>query len=142
MIGMAATFNHVGCCVTDLQKARRFYEGALGLRYERELKPPDGVSSKLLSVDAPLGLTAVYLSHGDFTLELLHYDRPGNPPARARRLNEPGLTHVSITVDDVDNVLQAVEELGGRVRTETHIGVAVLVEDPDGQVIELLAGNR
>ena len=94
MIDWPATFNHVGCCVTDLQRARRFHEGALGFRYERELKPPDGVSSQ-------------------------------------------GLTHVSIAVDDMDNVLHAVEELGGRVRTETHIGVAVLVEDPDGQVIEL-----
>jgi predicted enzyme related to lactoylglutathione lyase len=55
-------------------------------------------------------------------------------------LNEPGLTRVSITVDDMNKVLHAVEALGGRVRTETHIGGAVLVEDPDGQMIELLSG--
>jgi hypothetical protein len=33
--------------------------------------------------------------------------------------------HISITVDDVDSVLRAVGEFGGRVRTGTHIGVAV-----------------
>ena len=130
--------NHVGCCVTDLERARRFYEGALGFRYERELTPPEGLSAQLLAIPPPLGLTAVYLRHGEFTLELLHYDRAGNPPARPRPLNEPGLTHISITVDDLDSVLEAVTRFGGRVRTETNIGVGVFVQDPDGQLIELL----
>jgi lactoylglutathione lyase len=138
---MSARINHVGCCVTDLDRSRRFYEEALGFRYARELNPPDGISSQLLAIDPPLRLTAVYLRHGDFTLELLHYDRPGNPGPRPRPLNEPGLTHISITVDDLEDVLDAVPRLGGRVRTGTNIGVAVFIEDPDGQLIELLTGE-
>ena len=136
---MSAVINHVGCCVTDLKRARRFYEGALGFRYERELRPPEGISSQLLAIPPPLGLTAVYLLHGEFTLELLHYDRQGNPEPRRRPLNEPGLTHISITVDNMGDVLDAVPRFGGRVRTETNIGVGVFVEDPDGQLIELLS---
>ena len=78
---------------------------------------------------------------GDFTLVLLHYDRPGNPPYRPRVMNEPGLTHLSITVDDLDATLGRVVAAGGEVLQDTNLGVAVLVRDPDGQLVELLA-NR
>jgi catechol 2,3-dioxygenase-like lactoylglutathione lyase family enzyme len=53
-------------------------------------------------------------------------------------LNEPGLTHLSLFVDDVPAVLAAVPRHGGRVREDTNLGVAVFVEDPDGQAIEVL----
>jgi predicted enzyme related to lactoylglutathione lyase len=75
---------------------------------------------------------------GAFTLELLHFDRGANPPARRRVFNEPGLTHLSLTVDDLPATLAKVRELGGEVVEATDIGVAVLVRDPDGQLVELL----
>ena len=52
-------FNHVGHCVTDLDRARRFYEEALGFRYLYEIKPPDDPSSRLLMIEPPVGSTAV-----------------------------------------------------------------------------------
>lgn len=132
-------FNHVGLCVTDLDRSRRFYE-ALGFEFKRELRPPDGISSKLLGVAAPLGMTAAYLTLGNFILELLHYDRPENPPGVARVMNEPGLTHLSISAGDLPATLAEVRRLGGHVLDETDITVAVMIRDPDGQLIELLAG--
>ncbi len=53
-------------------------------------------------------------------------------------MNEPGLTHLSLFVDDLDAVIASVPLHGGRVRDDTNIGVAVFVEDPDGQAIEVL----
>lgn len=135
------TVTHVGQCVADLERARRFYVEALGFREERRLQPPDDVCGTLLRVHQPVGLTAVYLSRGDFVLELLHYERPGNPPARERAMTEPGLTHLSLTTDDLDGALAAVEALGGEVLADTHVGVAVMVRDPDGQLLELLASR-
>ena len=139
---MGNVTTHVGLCVADLDAARRFYEGALGFTYERELAPPDGLTSQLLEVPAPTGLRAVYLTMGPFTLELLHFDRDGNPPARRRVMNEPGLTHLSITVDDLPSTLAKVREHGGEVVEATDIGLAVLVRDPDGQLVELLPARR
>ena len=52
------------------------------------LHPDDAATGRLLQIDKP-NLTAVYLTLGDFTLELLQYDRPGNPPHRPRVMNEP-----------------------------------------------------
>lgn len=135
------TVNHVGLCVTDLGRSRRFYEGALGFTYERSLQPPDGICSTLLRVDRPVGLTAVYLACGSFTLELLAYERPGNPLARERPMTEPGLTHLSFTTPDLDATLALVTAFGGEVLEDTNVGVAVMIRDPDGQLLELLAAR-
>jgi lactoylglutathione lyase len=136
--GGAAVMNHTGHCVADLDRARRFYQELLGFEMLRELKIPDKPSDQLLQVEAPLGMTALYLRKGDFVLELLHFDRPGNPPRRKRPINEPGLTHLSFSVDDIHQVAARAKELGGSVDDETDIGAAVFIRDPDGQLIELL----
>ena len=131
--------NHVGHCVTDLERSVRFYVDGLGFEEQRRLQPPDGLTSKLLRVPEPVGLTAVYLGMGSFVLELLHFDRPGNDPQRERDFTEPGLTHLSLTVDDIPATCARLVELGGAVLDDTNLGMAVLLRDPDGQLIELLA---
>jgi len=130
-------FNHVGQCVTDLARSRRFYEELLGFTVERELHPPDDPSSKLLRLPKPLGMTALYLRRDGLVLELLHF-AGGTHSARERVMNEPGLTHISLSVDDVDGVCAQVADYGGDVLTETNIGFGVFIRDPDGQLIELL----
>src|SRR4029077_1293136 len=70
---MASVFNHVGLCVTDLARSRRFYEELLCFGFQRELRPPDDPSARLLRLPAPLGMTAVYLERDGFVLELLHF---------------------------------------------------------------------
>jgi lactoylglutathione lyase len=131
--------NHVGLCVTDIGRSRRFYEELLGFAHQRDLQPPDGLTSKLLRVPEPVGMTAVYLMRDGFVLELLHFDRPGNAPQRERSLTEPGLTHLSFSVDDVAASCAQVAELGGEVLADTDLGgMAVMICDPDGQLIELL----
>jgi catechol 2,3-dioxygenase-like lactoylglutathione lyase family enzyme len=130
--------NHIGLCVTDLGRARRFYEEALGFTFQRDLRPPDDLTATLLGLDPPVGLTAAYLTLGPFVLELLHYDRPANPPAGARTMDEPGLTHLSITIGDLPGTLERVRRLGGQVIESSDIGLAVMVRDPDGQLVELL----
>lgn len=131
--------NHVGLCVSDLQPSLRFYEG-LGFEHDttRDLQPPDAVTGQLLGIEPPVGLTAVYLRRDEFTLELLHYRRPDNPAPGARPMNQPGLTHLSFTVGDLDATIEQVRALGGEVVESSNIGPAVMVRDPDGQLLELL----
>lgn len=132
----AVVVNHVGHCVADLDRARAFYVEVLGFAVSRTLAVPDAAAGPLLGVEAPVGLTAVYLERDGFTLELLHFDRPGNPEARARVFNEPGLTHLSVSVDDVAATVARALELGGRVVVDSPM--AAVVRDPDGQLLELL----
>ena len=130
--------NHTGICVTDLERSRTFYESLFGFEVVRSLDVPDRPSDRLLQIEAPLGLKVLYMVKDGFTLELLCFDREGNPPARRRPINEPGLTHISFSVDDVHATAARAAELGGEVLAETDVGAAIFVRDPDGQLIELL----
>ena len=53
-------------------------------------------------------------------------------------MNEPGLTHLSISVDDVRATAEKVAEFGGMIIEESDVGAAIFVRDPDGQLLELL----
>ena len=133
-----SVFNHLGQCVTDLERSRRFYVEALGFEPWYEIQPPDEPSDALLRLVAPIGMTACYLRRGGFVLELLHFADVGTAPRADRVMNEPGLTHVSVSVDDIPTTCALVAEHGGEVLTDTDIGAAIFVRDPDGQLIELL----
>lgn len=128
--------NHVGQCVADLDRSRAFYCELLGFEVERELPLADDVVSDFLAVDRPVGMLAVYLRRGDFVLELLHFDRPGNPEPVARPFNQPGLTHLSISVNDFERVIDQVPGYGGTIVNRSSM--ASIVRDPDGQLLELL----
>ena len=131
--------NHVGLCVTDLDRSRRFYEAVLGFTHRNDLDVPDAMTAPLLRVAPPVGLRAVYLTLGPFTLELLAFDREGNDPRRERAFTEPGLTHLSFGVDDVAATCALVTEHGGEVLADTDLnGLVIMVKDPDGQLLELL----
>lgn len=130
-------FNHVGLCVTDLERSRAFYEQALGFRYWWELEAPDEPTSVLLQLPQPVGLKAVYLVRDGFVLELLCYNPAVARPKRERSMAEPGLTHLSLSVADMERALEQVVAHGGEVLKQTDIEAAIIVRDPDGQLIEL-----
>ena len=136
-----AVFNHVGLCVTDLPRSRTFYEEVLGFRYWWELEAPDEPSSVLLQLPQPVGLTAVYLVRDGLILELLHYAAAPVQPWTQRVMAEPGLTHLSFSVDDIGRALDQVRAHGGQVLEQTDIKAALMIRDPDGQLIELTTSD-
>lgn len=137
---MVTVFNHVGQCVTDLERSKAFYVDVLGFEPWRELTFPDEGSDRLLRLTPPMDMTACYLRRDGFVLELLHFAGSGAAPLpfRERVMNDPGLTHVSVSVDDLDATCRRAVEYGGQVLDDTNIGAAVFIRDPDGQLVELL----
>lgn len=105
---MGTAFNHVGHCVTDLERAKRFYLEVLGFELEREIRPDDELSARLLGLTPSLGLNASYLRRDGLVLELLHYEHGEIVARPARVMNEPGLTHVPVSVDDTGATCDAV----------------------------------
>ena len=77
--------NHVGLCVTDLDRSRSFYEEALRFAHRNDLRVPDAPASRLLRVPEPVGLTAVYLEREGFVRELLHFARRATLPGGVGR---------------------------------------------------------
>ncbi len=131
-------FNHVGLVVTDLPRARRFYEELLGFTYWWEFEVPDDQAAPVLRVAAPMGMTAVYLVQDSFVLELMHFAAPGAQAQRQERvMNEPGLTHISIATDDLDELLTRVPDYGGEVLQDTRNEMVAFIRDPDGQLLEV-----
>jgi catechol 2,3-dioxygenase-like lactoylglutathione lyase family enzyme len=134
---------HVGICVSDLERSLRFYRDLLGFRQEHELEVAGEPSDTLLRLRG-VALRAVYLVRDGVRIELLRFASPPPPPPHTRVMNEPGLTHLSFRVADLDATLAALRAAGERVLEETVIRIpaagaaACMVVDPDGQVIELV----
>lgn len=134
-----AVYNHTGQVVSDPERSMRFYTEVLGFKYWYQVSPDDPSVAKLCSLSPPLGVTAYYLRLDGFVLELMHYSAPGGEAAyRARAMNEPGLTHLSISVPDIAATARKAVEFGGEIIAESDLGGALMIRDPDGQLLELL----
>src|SRR5262245_53420801 len=97
---------HIGICVSDLDRALRFYRDALGFRFEHDLEVEGELCDTLLRLRGTK-LHAVYLTRDGVRIELLHYPSPPAPPHRERVMNEYGLTHLSFRVADVEATVAA-----------------------------------
>jgi glyoxylase I family protein len=136
--------SHVGICVSDWRRSLRFYHDVLGFRYVRELELSGEPGSTLLQLE-DVDFRAITLEREGVRIELLHYERPGHVCGQIPRpMNQLGLTHLALRVDDLDATVKELEEARVDVREETSIEVpeanarAVFITDPDGTLIELV----
>ena len=141
MTSHRTVFNHVGLCVTDRVRSRRFYEGLLGFQFWWELEPPDEGTDQLLQLENPVGLHATYLVRDGLVLELLDYSKREVHAGPRRVMDELGLTHLSLSVSGLSDVLAQVDGFGGSVVDGTVSEQSAMIRDPDSQLIELLADS-
>ncbi len=134
-----SVFNHVGLCVADRERSRRFYEGLLGFVFWWEIDPPDDRTAQLVQLPEPLGVHATYLVRDGFVLELIDYSKRQVNTGAERVMDQVGLTHISFSVSDLPGVLEKVAEFGGVVVDATVTGGSAMIRDPDGQLLELLS---
>jgi catechol 2,3-dioxygenase-like lactoylglutathione lyase family enzyme len=142
---MTADVSHIGICVSDPDRSQRFYE-ALGFESAAsfEVGPEFGT---LMEIDG-VEVESRFLRHGRFAIELLHYRAPGSTGSGERRpVNQLGLTHLCLRVDDVDETAAIVAANGGTVLEHTRTTFDadarstmdfVYCTDPDGTRIELM----
>jgi catechol 2,3-dioxygenase-like lactoylglutathione lyase family enzyme len=139
--------SHAGVCVSDLDRAIRFYCDGLGFELSDRFDADTAVVTALdaaLEVDGPVNLQSQMIVNGAMKIELLAY--PGRAaqgtPSTSRGLL--GLTHLSFWVDDVDAAGAKLVECGGTVLASTrqNVGIDLLfLTDPDGTRIELMGGS-
>mgnify|MGYP000902045821 CR=1 FL=1 len=143
-MALAGKATHIGVCVSDMARSRRFYEEVLGFRFVYELRVAGEPSDTLLRLKET-DLHAVYVERDGFRLELLHYASPRSPEkAPARTMNDLGFTHLSLQVPALDAAIDELRAAGAEVLDDTliEIGgrrVAVFARDPDGLLVELVA---
>jgi len=142
---VTTTFSHLGICVSDLERSLRFYCEALDFA-PAESHAVGAEFGRLMELDGVV-LRSQFVRRDAMAIELLHFTSPDPIGDGARRpMNQLGLTHLSVRVDDVDAVAAAVERLGGTVVAGTRTtfelsGTSldfVYCTDPDGVRIELM----
>ncbi len=132
-------FSHIGQVVTDLERSKRFYQEVFDFKFWYEFQPPQEAAAKLSLLKMPVGVTASYLIRDGLVLELIHYSVPGVTTAfRKRTMNEPGLTHLSLYVDDIHAMAKKAVQHGAEIIDDSDIGFAIFIRDPEGQLLELL----
>ena len=137
-------FSHLGLCVADLERSLAFYTQGLGFRQVAQFEASGEPVDTLLTLRGTR-LHAVYLERDGLRLELLHYRHPALLPAEVPApMNRPGFTHLSLRVQSLESVLDAIEEHGGQRLESTRTGnpelgaSAIFALDPDGTRIELV----
>jgi catechol 2,3-dioxygenase-like lactoylglutathione lyase family enzyme len=137
-------FTHIGICVADLDRSIRFYRDLLGFNLRSELRIGGEPTSTLLRLP-DVDLHAVYLERDGMRIELLYYQSPQAVGAgKARSMRERGLTHLSLRVDNLADLLGELGAAGVEILDDSRIDFpefqtgAVFVCDPDGTLIELV----
>ena len=122
-------YHHVSVCVTDLERARTFYGGKLGLK---EIARP--------AFDFP---GVWYGLDGDIALHIMVTDRPPRRPGR-----EPFdlvYPHFALWTDDADLTCERLRAEGIEVHdfVSTPTGLRQLfVDDPDGNRVEFIGPTK
>lgn len=135
--------SHIGICVRDLEHSTHFYCEALGFREAARHDVGDEFAT-LMELDTPLRLRTVMLEKDGVVIELLAYQSPETKgPATRRPMNQLGFTHLSLRVDDVDKVADAIVAHGGQALHDKdfrheQVGDFLYCTDPDGTRIELM----
>jgi catechol 2,3-dioxygenase-like lactoylglutathione lyase family enzyme len=143
----AMTFSHVGVCTADIEASLRFYIEALGFEpwakfnAGKEFLPQHGGEGEL-------AINAHFLRRDGMQLELLEFVQPGyQGDARPRPMNQLGITHFGMLVEDIEAAMDAVRAFGGTVLKETRVrnrtveGLlqdSIFCTDPNGVRIELM----
>ena len=135
-------FSHVGICVSDLARSRRFYCEGLGFE-PTQLHEVGAEFGRLMEIEG-VSVRSQFLRRDSLLVELLFYESPGFVgPAERRPVNQLGLTHLNFRVDDLDAVAARLQALGGTVLEHTRTTFSpemdfVYCTDPDGTRIELM----
>jgi len=121
---------HIALKVYDLDKSLAFYRDKLGFPEMMRIDKPEG------------GLWLVYLRVTDEQfIEIF----PGAENDRAPGWNDNAITHVCLTVDDLDAAVERVTAAGIPLLIEKKTAVdgnkQAWIEDPDGNRIEFMQIN-
>ena len=100
---MKARLDHIGIAVRNLDDALAFYRDALGL----EIEPPEDIPSQRVR--------AHFIPVGEPSLELLESTAEDSAIARYVSRRGPGIHHITLRVDDLQQALEQLRQKGVRL---------------------------
>jgi catechol 2,3-dioxygenase-like lactoylglutathione lyase family enzyme len=130
-----AHLSHWSLGVADPDRSLAFYRGALGWR-ELAVMAWEGDGPSTVMGVGPARLTTWLLAAGDQRVEIIHFDEPAAVGRPGAGVTGPGLSHLTVVVDDVDVAAAELDRRGvDHDTTKGPAGRALVFGDPDGNVI-------
>jgi len=136
-----SSVSHIGLCVRDLERSRRFYVDGLGFKEFARFE----IDRPLAEMGEACNVTSFFVEKDGLRIELLDFRAPGVFGEPSSRRNQVGLTHLSFVVDDVDASARELEQFGGTIIEGTRSGQddpasvqIIFLADPDGTRVELM----
>jgi catechol 2,3-dioxygenase-like lactoylglutathione lyase family enzyme len=141
---------HTGVCVPDCEAAVAYYRDVLGFAV---LSPPyvmdgDAIRADMgqLLTDPAMKAAIVGFDDGDRVLEVIEYLRADGSDTRRHRLSDPGLSHIGLICDDLDETRKTLQEKGVRFLVDGIADIAGVrttwFADPWGVVFILVEKGK
>jgi len=133
----------VGIVVNDLDKTRDFWINTLGFKPHVEVLEESPFIDELLAIKDPALTTVKLIDSKGFILELLKFENYDVENSWSGELKTTGLTHIALTVDNLDELTEKMSNLGYKALSEVKISPnkkvkVVFVRGPEGIMLELV----
>ena len=140
---MANTTRHVGIVVKDLAKTTDFWTNLIGFKLHIDAIEQSPYIDELLGIPNPGLRTVKLIDENGFIIELLDF---ANYPAKYNwegNLAATGLTHIALTVDDLESLTTKLKENNYKFISEIKKSPngavnVVFVKGPEGLMLELV----
>ena len=129
--------------VNDLEKTRDFWINTLGFKLHIEAKEESPYIDELLVIKDPSLTTVKLIDSKGFIIELLKFDNYQVVNSWSGDLKTTGLTHIALTVDNLDELVEILRKLDyqtlSEIKTSPNKKVKVVfVKGPESIILELV----
>lgn len=140
---MHNTARHVGVVVKDLEKSINFWTEVIGLRIHIDALEPSPYIDRLIGIASPKLRTVKLIDDNKFIIELLEYSSFEVSSEWSGSLASVGLTHIALTVDDLDRLTTKLKIDGYEFISEIQyppsgLVKVVFVKGPENLMLELV----
>ena len=129
--------------VNDIEKTRDFWINTLGFKLHIEAKEESPYIDKLLAIKNPVLTTIKLIDSKGFLIELLKFDNYEVENSWSGDLKTTGLTHIALTVDNLDDLVDNLKKQNYKPISEIKISPnkkvkVVFVKGPEAIMLELV----
>ncbi len=142
-MAISNTTRHVGIVVNDLDKTKDFWMNSLGFQLHIEALEPSPYIDELLAIKDPNLTTVKMIDSKGFIIELLKFDNYQIDKSWSGDLKTTGLTHIALTVDNLDALVDNLQKQNYQLLSEIKISPngkvkVVFAKGPEGVMLELV----
>ena len=133
--------------VNDLEKTRDFWINTLGFKLYIEAKEESPYIDELLAIKDPMLTTVKLIDSKGFIIELLKFENYQVENSWSGDLKTTGLTHIALTVDNLDELVDNLKMQNYQPLSEIKISPnkkvkVVFVKGPESIMLELVQELR